>query len=178
MGEAVRSILLDKQGLDIAPTAELLLFEAARAQLVERAIKPALERGCVVVCDRFFDSTVAYQGFGRELGETFAKTANEMACGELVPDRTLVLDMDLQAAHMRACAQGADRMESEPGAFHERVRAGFLQIAQDEPSRVRVVDASGSTQEVWGRVRAELADLLDLPEDMPDMQATSIKECR
>ncbi len=170
LGEAVRTILLDKQGLDIAPTAELLLFEAARAQLVERVILPALARGRVVVCDRFFDSTLAYQGFGRELGAPLARSANRMACAGLAPDRTLVLDMNPEAAHVRACAQGADRMEREPDAFHERVRAGFLQIAQDEPARVRVVDASGSTQEVWGRVRAELADLFDLPQSVPASQ--------
>ena len=174
LGETVRTVLLDKQGLDITPTAELLLFEAARAQLVERAILPALARGCVVVCDRFFDSTLAYQGFGRELGAAFAKSANEIACGGLVPDRTLVLDMDPKEAHARACAQGADRMEREPGAFHERVREGFLSIARDDPARVRVVDASGSAQEVWERVRAELADLFDLPEDAPGAQAATV----
>ena len=170
LGEAVRTILLDKQGLDIVPTAELLLFDAARAQLVERMILPALARGCVIVCDRFFDSTLAYQGFGRGLGEALAKGANEMACSGLVPDRTLVLEMDLKAAHARACAQGADRMEREPDAFHERVRAGFLQIAREDPSRVRVVDASGSAQDVWGRVRTELADLFALPKEVPGAQ--------
>ena len=99
LGEAVRELLLDKQDLDISPMAELLLFEAARAQLVESVIRPALERGCVVLCDRFYDSTIAYQGHGRRLGTDLVHKANVLACGELEPDRTLVLDMDLVPAH-------------------------------------------------------------------------------
>ena len=160
LGEAVRTILLDKQGLDIVPTAELLLFEAARAQLVERMILPALARGCVIVCDRFFDSTLAYQGFGRGLGEAFAKGANEMACGGLVPDRTLVLDLDASVGYARATAGGADHMEAEGLAFQERVRAAYLRLAAEEPSRVRVVDALGEKDEVTARLLAEIGDRL------------------
>ena len=167
LGEAVRELLLDKQDLDISPMAELLLFEAARAQLVESVIQPALERGCVVLCDRFYDSTVAYQGYGRRLGTDLVHKANALACGALEPDRTLVLDMDLERAHTRACTQGADRMEREPDDFHKRVRQGFLQLAGDEAQRVRIVDASGSVQQVWGRVRDALRDLFNLPIEPP-----------
>ena len=167
LGEAVRELLLDKQDLDISRMAELLLFEAARAQLVESVIQPALERGCVVLCDRFYDSTVAYQGHGRRLGTDLVHKANVLACGALEPDRTLVLDMDLARAHTRACAQGADRMEREPDDFHKRVRQGFLQLAGDEAQRVHIVDASGSVQQVWGRVRDALGGLLNLPVELP-----------
>jgi dTMP kinase len=164
LGEAVRSILLDKADLEISPMAEMLLFEAARAQLVEEVVRPALERGCVVVCDRFYDSTLAYQGFGRGLGREAVAQANALACGQVRPDRTILLDMDEAQAHERACAQGADRMEREAAEFHARVKQGFLWAAGAEPGRVRRVDASGTPLEVWARIRAELLDLVDLPE--------------
>ncbi len=165
LGEAVRRILLEKGALDISPMAELLLFEAARAQLVEQVIVPALERGAVVVCDRFYDSTLAYQGFGRQLGHQAAQQANVLACGRIVPDRTILLDLDEGLAHARACAQGADRMEGQGDAFNARVRQGFLWLAEHEPERVRLVDADGTPEQVWGRVRAELSDLVDLGGD-------------
>ncbi len=164
LGEAVRQILLDKASLDIAPMAELLLFEAARAQLVEQVIVPALGRGAVVVCDRFCDSTLAYQGFGRELGQQAVRDANALSCGDVVPDRTLLLDLDENLAHERACAQGADRMERQGDAFHARVRQGFLWLAEHDPQRVRLIDASGTPDQVWRRICAQLADLPGLDE--------------
>lgn len=167
LGEAVRTLLLDKEDLDVSPTAELLLFEAARAQLVERVIRPALAQGAVVLCDRFCDSTLAYQGCGRGLGAPLTRAANGLACAGIAPDRTVLLDMDPTQACARARAQGQDRIERLEDDFHRRVRQGFLQLAHDEPGRVRVVDAQGSAAQVWSRVRDALADLIDLPRDMP-----------
>lgn len=167
VGERVRDLLLDPSLAGMDPVCELLLYEAARAQLAGSVIRPALERGAVVVSDRFFDSTAAYQGYGRGLGLDVVAAANALACGGLAPDRTLLLDLAPGEALVRATREGADRMELEGVAFQERVRAGFADAARRDPARVRTVDACGTVGEVWGRVRAALADLLDLPELPP-----------
>lgn len=160
-GERIRSLLLDADLAGMDPRCELLLYEAARAQLVSEVVRPALARGAVVVSDRFFDSTTAYQGFGRELGLEAIGFANDLACGGTVPDRTVLLDMDGGDAWKRAVTEGADRLELEGPAFQARVRAGFLDAAGREPDRIRVVDARGSREQVWHRVRRALGDLLD-----------------
>ena len=160
VGESVRAILLDPEHTGLDSTAELLLYEASRAQLVAEVIEPALAAGEVVLCDRFFDSTTAYQGYGRDLPLDRIRELNLIATGGLVPDRTIVLDIEPELGLERATTQGADRLEGESHAFHERVREGFLALAEVEPDRVRVVDASGSPEEVAERVRAELADVL------------------
>lgn len=167
VGEAIRSNLLlnaDVAGMD--PTCELLLFEAARAQLVAQVIRPALARGCVVLSDRFFDSTTAYQGHARGLGEDIVRAANELACAGLAPDRTLLLDLPCECAYARATGAGeTDRMEREGEPFQELVRAGFERVAAANPVRVVRVDARGEASEVASRVRAALADLVDLSEE-------------
>jgi dTMP kinase len=132
------------------PLAELLLFEAARAQHVERIIRPALAEGCVVICDRFTDSSVAYQGYGRELGRDFVESLNTSATGGLRPDLTLLLDVPVDVGLQRARAletgesatKARDSIGGEAAAFHQRVRDGFLAIARSEPSRVAVIDAT------------------------------------
>lgn len=164
VGERVRSLVLDPRLQNVDPLCELLLYEAARAQLVAEVVRPALARGAVVVSDRFFDSTVAYQGFGRELGYETVARANQTACAGVTPDRTVLLDLDPSRAWDRATAAGQDRMELEGPRFQERVRTGFLEVARREPDRVRTVDAGGDVYQVWGRVRACLADLFgELP---------------
>lgn len=168
VGERVRELLLDPTIPDMDPTCELLLYEAARAQLVAEVVRPALERGAVVVSDRFFDSTSAYQGYGRGLERRDVQLANELACGGLLPDRTLVLDMDARKALGRAVTNGADRMELAGSDFEERVRSGFLRIAQENPERMRIIDADGTPEQVWDRIRDALADLLDLPKTPPE----------
>lgn len=162
-GELVRSILLDTDA-KLDPVCELLLYEAARAQLVSEVIRPALERGAFVVSDRFYDSTTAYQGFARGLGEDVARLANDVACSGTRPDLTVVLDLDAGEAWRRATAAGADRMEREGVGFQERVREGFSAIAAREPDRVLVVDGSGDEYRVWARVRDALARIAPLPE--------------
>ncbi len=160
-GEAIRRILLDPSAT-LDPVAELLLYEAARAQVVRDVIAPSLARGEVVLCDRFFDSTTAYQGYGRGLDLDVVRALHELATGGLAPDRTIVLDLDHAWGLSRATREGADRLEREDAAFHARVREGFLAIARQEPGRVRVIDASGSVDEVAVRVVESLRDVPQL----------------
>jgi len=161
VGEAVRRILLDPESSGLDPRAELLLYEASRAQLVAEVIEPALVSGEVVICDRFYDSSTAYQGYARGLDLDEVKAMNRSATAGLVPDRTLYLDIDPVLGVDRAIkTDGADRLEAEDGAFHSLVRQGFLAISAEEPQRVRVIDASGSPDEVEERIWRELADLL------------------
>ena len=162
VGEGVRALLLDPEHSGLDATAELLLYEASRAQLVADVIEPALEAGEIVICDRFYDSTTAYQGFARGLSLDRIRELNEIASLGIVPDRTVVLDIDPALGIQRATRQGTDRLEAESLAFHEAVRRGFLAIAAEEPGRVRVVDANGSPDQVAQRVSAALADLAAL----------------
>ena len=160
VGEAVRSVLLDPEHSGLDATAEVLLYEAARAQLVAEVIEPALEAGEIVLCDRYFDSSTAYQGHARGLPLDQIESLNRIATGGLLPDRTLLLDIDAVLGIQRATSNGADRLEAEDIAFHERVRAGFLQIAAENPDRVRVIDASGEVEDVAVRVADAVTDLL------------------
>jgi dTMP kinase len=146
-GESVRAVVLDASHTDVSPWAELFLMLAARAQLVHEAIRPALERGDVVLCDRFADASVAYQGVGRGLGFDVVRELNRRATGDCMPDLTLFLDLDPRAGRARQSGE-ADRMEREQLDFHERVRAGYQQVADAEPERVRRLDASLTASQV------------------------------
>lgn len=160
ISEKVRALLLDPANAEMVPECELLLYEASRAQLTRQVIEPALARGSVVLCDRYYDSTYAYQVGGRGLDETIVRQSNVLgSCGR-VPDRTLVLDLDPAIGYARATAGGADRMEAEGLAFQERVRAAYLHLADEEPARVRVVDAAGEKDAVTARLASALEDLL------------------
>lgn len=159
LGEAVRALLLDPESAGLDARAELLLYEAARAQLVAEVIEPALEEGETVICDRFHDSSTAYQGYGRGLSAQEVARLNEFATGGVLPDRTILLDIDPQIGLARATTGGADRLEQEDVAFHQRVRDGFLAIAREEPHRVRVVDGSGTIEQVGEAIRAALRDV-------------------
>ena len=160
ISERVRALLLDPACSEMCPECELLLYEASRAQLVRQRIVPALARGAWVLCDRFLDSTLAYQAGGRGLPEDLVRRANELGGCAVSPDRTLVLDLDPRLALSRATSGGADRMEAEGVALQERVRAAYLRLARLEPGRVRLVDAAGERGQVTGRLLAELGDLL------------------
>lgn len=162
ISEKVRAILLDPANAEMCPECELMLYEASRAQLVREVVEPALSRGAVVLCDRFYDSTYAYQAGGRSLPEGLVRRANALGSCGLDPDRTLVFDLDPELAYARATAGGADRMEAEGLAFQRRVRDAYLRLAQAEPTRVRVVDASGEREAVAGRALAAIADLVDV----------------
>ena len=157
ISEKIRALLLDPENPEMADECELLLYEASRAQLVREVIEPALLRGAIVVCDRFYDSTHAYQHGGRGLSDALVSRANELGCCGLSPDVTLVLDIDPAAALARATAQGADRLEAEGLAFQRRVRKDYLALAKADPTRVRVIDAAGDPELVAGRIDAALA---------------------
>ena len=150
ISERIRKILLDKKNMAMSPWAELLLYESARAQMVEENIKPALAENKIVLCDRFYDSTTAYQGYGRQLDLETVALANRIgACG-LIPDLTILLDVDLDIALKRRNLSNAkgDRLESEDKAFHERVKNGYLSIAQQEPERVQIVKGNATIKHV------------------------------
>lgn len=166
LGERLREALLGSSDGTVDERAELLIFGASRAQLVAEVIRPALDRGALVICDRFADSTVAYQQYGRGLAAEAVTAAIEIATDGLRPDVTLLFDLELAAA--RARAEGADDyLEREDGGFHERVRAGFQRLAASEPERWLVVDAALPVEQVtevaWERVRGglEAAGLLE-----------------
>ena len=148
LGEQVRQILLAHRAVG-DPLAELLLFEAARAHLVSTVIRPALERHEVVLCDRFTASSVAYQGFGRGLGRDLVERANAIATGGLEPDLVLLLDLPVELGLARRAGDGAsNHFDQETVAFHERVRAGFLELAHDDPDRWRIIDAAQPLHDV------------------------------
>lgn len=164
VGEAVRALLLDPEHAGLDPVAELLLYEASRAQLVAEVIKPALAAGEVVICDRFYDSTAAYQGFARGVPLARIRELNEIATGGLAPDRTILLDVEPEVGIERATRHATDRLEGESIAFHQCVRHGFLSIAAEQPVRIRVIDADAAPETIAEAVAAALADLPALAE--------------
>ena len=142
LGERIRALILDARGVDDA-LAELLLFEAARAHLVATVIRPALDRGDVVLCDRFSASSVAYQAYGRGLPREIVERANGIATGGLAPDLTLLLDVPVDVGLARRASGGdANHFDREAAAFHERVRQGFLDLAAQSPGAWCVIDAA------------------------------------
>lgn len=162
IGESLRAMVLDPENGEISSEAELLMYEAARAQLVCEVIRPALERGAVVLCDRFADSTIAYQAYGRGLPLDFVRRANAFATGGIVPDRTILLVLgNTRKSLARATGAGAgDRMEQAGEVFHSRVNRAFLKLAKRDPKRIRIVRSSLSRKATAAAVAAELADIL------------------
>lgn len=156
ISEKIRSILLDPANAALCAQAELLLYEASRAQLVCEAIEPALARGAVVVCDRFYDSTFAYQSGARGIDEATVRAANTLGSCGYTPDLTLVFDLDPERALRRATRGGADRLEAEGACFQRRVREGYRRMVALEPGRVRMVDADGTPEEVFARTALAL----------------------
>ena len=158
LAEQIRRLIKDQFEDPPGDRAELLLFLAARAQLVANVIRPALEAGKWVVSDRFSDSTVAYQGYGRGLPVDVIRQLNDFACDGLAPDLTILLDVSPETARDRrrrreqATSSAADRFEREGAEFHARIRRGFADIAEAEPSRVVTVDASGTPDAVWEEI--------------------------
>lgn len=142
---------------DISPLTELLLFNASRAQLVDEVIKPDLKRGTIVICDRYTDSTTAYQGYGRELDLGTVNAANNIATQGLKPDLTVLLDIPVETGLARKDAGKQDRFEQEDIAFHKRVREGYLKLAANEPDRWLVIDGMQPKDKIaeiiWQRVR-------------------------
>jgi len=156
IGEKITRLLKWAQDEDISPLTELMLFNASRAQLIEKVIKPALENDNMVITDRFTDSTIAYQGYGRGLDIKLIKAINNTAASGLKPDLTVLLDIPEEEGLTRKIRQKADRFHQENMAFHRRVRNGFLQLAAEEPKRWLVIDARQSRSQIsriiWERV--------------------------
>jgi dTMP kinase len=155
LGTEIRKLLKRKRGSSIAPQAELFLFAASRVQLVAELIRPALEETKVVICDRFTDSTLVYQGYGRGLDLTTVETVNNMATGNLKPDLTILLDMSPEQGLARKQSL-KDRFELEDLSFHHRVREGYLKMAAAEPDCWLLIDASLPEEKIaeiiWDRV--------------------------
>jgi len=160
-GDEIRHLLQHApQGHGLVPEAELLLFAASRAQLVRELILPALQAGKVVVSDRFHDSTTVYQGVARKLAPATVASINNLAIDSCLPDITFLLDMDAREAHGRIQRreQPADRMESEPLAFYEAVRDGYLRLAAAEPARFVVLDATLTEEDLARQIRKTLEE--------------------
>lgn len=160
VAERLRRILLDKK-LIIPDLTELLLYESARSELVEKKIKPALDKGTIVLSDRFCDSTTAYQGYGRQLDIKMVRALHKIATNGITPNLTIVFDVDLKTAFKRR-SKNPDRLEAQAKEFHNRVRRGFLEIARKERKRVKVIDASASAIEVFEQVKNILQSRYDL----------------
>ncbi len=161
LGRKIARWLKWGKDLGISPLAELMLFNASRAQLVDEIIKPNLQSGKAVICDRYADSTTAYQSHGRRLNVDMVKAVNEAAVQEVRPDLTVLLDLPVEAGLARKEDRKQDRFEQEDIAFHRRVRRGYLALAEAEPDRWLVVDAEKSKEEIagiiWDRVRKLLS---------------------
>ncbi len=159
IGREIRAILLDSKNRELSATAELLLYFASRAQNVDECITPALARGAIVLSDRFTDSTLAYQGAGRKLGRDVVMTVHQIACRGLNPDLTIVIDIDAETGLRRAHARNRAihdrderRLDEEKIDFHQRVRKEYLDLAQREPERIRVVDGCAGAETVAERI--------------------------
>ena len=160
ISEKIRSVLLDNANHKMSAMTEVLLYSAARAQMVRESIIPHLEKGFVVICDRYFDSTTAYQGFGRKIDLDFIKKLNNFATEELVPDLTFLIDLDPEIALQRKKAD-LDRLEKEDLEFYQRVRNGYLEIARPNTERFVIIDGKQSIEvvqdEIFMEVKSKLA---------------------
>lgn len=163
IGEDIRGILHDCEHVEMSAHAEILLYSASRAQLVAQVIRPALAAGHVVLCDRYFDSTYAYQGYGRGLSLAALRSITEFAVQGLKPDLTLYLDVpvDMGLRRREQSGEAMNRLDREAVAFHKRVRAGYLELAAAEPDRWRVIDATGPVEAVQTRLRVLVQTALD-----------------
>jgi dTMP kinase len=165
IGNQIRAILLDPANQELCPTAEMLLYFAARAQNTDQIVTPALGQGKIVLSDRWTDSTMAYQGLGRGLGEELVNALDAVACRGMKPDRTILIDIDPEASLARARARSrenssADRMEEQSAGFHRRVREAYLSMAACEPARFRVIDGRGAVDQVAEAVWRAVVELL------------------
>ena len=153
LSEKIREILLDKENIELISTAESLLFAAARAQLTAEQINPAIEKGEFVICDRFTDSTIAYQGYGRGLDIKQLEEINYIATAGLTPDITFILDISPEAAAVRMEAEASDRMEETGVDFFRRIRGGYRQIKEQNPNRYRLINGEQSPENVFKEIK-------------------------
>ena len=158
IGERIREILLDKANREMTARTELLLYAASRAQHVEQRILPALQAGRAVVLDRYTDSTMAFQGFGRQLGRELVEQVNQLATGGLTPDLTFVLLLAPEEARARMDGRALDRMELEAESFRRRVYEGFLRLKELDPERIVLLDARQSIDALGERISSILRE--------------------
>jgi dTMP kinase len=160
ISEKIRAIILDLENSEMGAITEMLLYAAARAQLVSEIIKPAIENGKIVICDRFIDSSYVYQGFGRGIDLDIIKNVNDEAMGGIVPDITFFFDVNPEIAlKRRISATGMDRIEKEKMEFHFRVYSGYKKLASLYPQRIKLIDGSKSVEEVFCDVKGWLDKL-------------------
>ena len=160
LSEKIREILLDRENINLSPSVESLLFVASRTQLIAEKIKPSLERNQFVICDRYSDSTVAYQGYGRGLNVEYLEELNKFATDSIQPDITIILDVDPEKAAIRMASDVPDRLESTGTHFFLRVREGYYEIARRYPQRCVIIDGSQSESEVFELVLKEVNNKL------------------
>ncbi|HLA00819.1 MAG TPA: dTMP kinase [Thermodesulfovibrionales bacterium] len=162
IGLKIRDVLLSVENKEITPVTELLLYNASRAQHLKELILPALNEGGIVITDRFSDSTVAYQGYGRGIDLKLIDSLERMVTEGLKPDITLLLDLDAETGLLRNKGiNKTDRLELEDLKFHKKVRAGYLQIAAREPERIKLIDGSGSIEEIHQKIISIVMDFLE-----------------
>lgn len=161
VGEKIRKILLDPENKTMRDITELFLFEANRSQIVDEVIRPALSKKSIVICDRFYDATVAYQGYGGRLNRALIKEMNTLAAGGLRPDLTIVLDIDVKRGLYRAgLRRKKDRMERKEIAYHTRVRRGYRDIARKEPRRVKLIATQDKIDATQNLIRREVLNVI------------------
>ncbi len=159
ISEAIRNLLLDVKNVEMNNECEVLLYMAARAQLVGEVIRPALASGKIVLCDRFLDSTLVYQGYGHGMDLNIIKNIGEFSTQGLVPDLTLLFDIDTEEGLSRA-GQNKDRIEQRSLEYHRRVRAGYLQLAQEHPERFRIIRVNRSKEDIFEEVKTHIEQCL------------------
>lgn len=169
IGEQIRNVIHSMRNQEMASTTEFLLYNAARAQIVAQIIRPALAQGKIVLCDRFADSTIAYQGYGRELDLEMVTRVIEYATGGLKPDLTLYLDIDIQEGlarrnHGHARGEELNRMDTQTRDFYERVHRGYAMLMRQEPARWIRIDGAHSIEQVQQALRAQFIERLQTPE--------------
>jgi len=163
ISEQIRDILHDLKNAEMHPRTETLLYQAARAQIVEQVIRPRLAAGEIVISDRYFDSTIAYQGYGHQQDLSEVRALVNYATGGLVPDLTILMDIDVEAGLKRKTINGTEwnRLDAYTIEFHQRVRAGYLEMARQEPKRWVVVDAGGSWESVQDALQKVVGERLE-----------------
>ncbi|MDY0190342.1 MAG: dTMP kinase [Desulfuromonas sp.] len=168
IADKIRAILLDSTNVAITAECELLLYAAARAQHISEVVKPALQQGKIVLCDRFCDATIAYQGYGRQLDVATIEQLNTYACQGIEPQLTMLLDLDVTTGLTRARQRNAhdtmldeDRFEAESLEFHQRIRDAYLNLSSTQPQRIKVIDASGNQDSVFDRIVSTISPILE-----------------
>lgn len=159
IGEKIRQIILDPENTEMDSVTEAMLYAASRAQHVAQVIKPAIEEGKIVICDRFVDSSIAYQGYARNLGDSVS-IINSYAVGEYMPHKTFLLKLKPQAGSLRMAGREKDRIELEAASFHQKVYDGYVALEKEYPERIVGIDASGTIDAIAEEIREHINKLL------------------